>query len=63
MNYFYHGSIVSGIRKLEPFSVLHGFDTRVVYLTDNIPYSLFYIWDKEHNHYEGKHVTAWTILV
>lgn len=59
MKCFYHGSIVSGIRRLEPFSLLHGSDKRVVYLTDNIPYSLFYIWDKEHNHYGGKHVTAW----
>lgn len=30
-----------------------------MYLTDNIPYSLFYIWDKTHNHFDGKHVTAW----
>lgn len=59
MKYFYHGSIVSGIKNLKPFSPLHGSDKRVVYLTDNIPYSLFYIWDKEHNHLEGKHVTAW----
>lgn len=56
---FYHGSITSGIKELTPFSTLHGTDRKVVYLTGNIPYALFYIWDKEHNHYEGKHVTAW----
>lgn len=59
MSYFYHGSIISGIKQLKPFSTLHGADKKVVYLTDNIPYSLFYIWDKNQNHYEGKHVTAW----
>lgn len=59
MDYLYHGSVVSGIKEIKPLSVLHGSDKRVVYLTDNIPYALFYIWDKERNHCEGKHVTAW----
>lgn len=59
MNCLYHGSIISGIKQLKPFSTLHGTDKKVVYLTDNIPYSLFYIWDKKHNHFDGKHVTAW----
>lgn len=59
MSFFYHGSITSGIKQLNPFSTLHGTDKKAVFLTDNIPYSLFYIWDKNHNHHEGKHVTAW----
>ncbi len=59
MDYLYHGSIISGIKYIKPNSRLHGSDKEVVYLTDNIPYALFYIWDKEHNHYSGKHVTAW----
>jgi hypothetical protein len=28
-------------------------------LTDNIPYALYYIWDKKHNDYSGKYVTGW----
>lgn len=59
MDYLYHGSIIAGINRIEPRSILHNTDKKVVYLTDNFPYALFYIWDKEHNHYEGKHVTAW----
>lgn len=59
MNDLYHGSIIPNIKQLSPCSLLHGTDKKVVYLTDNIPYALFYIWDKEHNHSDGKHVTAW----
>ncbi|MCM1061542.1 MAG: hypothetical protein NC452_14835 [Eubacterium sp.] len=59
MDRLYHGSIISGIKQIETRSLLHGSDRKVVYLTDNIPYALFYIWDKEHNHNSGKHVTAW----
>lgn len=59
MNKLYHGSITPNIKQINPISGLHNSDKKVVYLTDNIPYALFYIWDKEHNHYEGKHVTAW----
>lgn len=59
MNFLYHGSIISGIKQLKPVSTLNGTDKKVVYLTDNIPYSLFYIWDKKHNHFDGKYVTAW----
>lgn len=59
MNKLYHGSITSNIKQINPISKLHNSDKKVVYLTDNIPYALFYIWDKEHNHKEGKHVTAW----
>lgn len=59
MNKLYHGSITPNILQISPISQLHNSDIKVVYLTDNIPYALFYIWDKEHNHYDGKHVTAW----
>ncbi len=59
MDYLYHGSIVSGIDRIKPYSLLHGSKEKALYLTDNIPYALFYIWDGEHNHYSGKHVTAW----
>ncbi len=59
MDCLYHGSIVSGIDRIKPYSLLHGSKEKALYLTDNIPYALFYIWDGEHNHYSGKHVTAW----
>ena len=59
MKYFYHGSNVSGITQLEARSRLHNTEEKVVYLTDCLPYALFYIWDAEHNDYNGKHVTGW----
>ncbi len=59
MKYFYHGSKISGITQLKAFSKLHNTDERVVYLTDCLPYALFYIWDAEHNACSGKHVTGW----
>lgn len=59
MRCFYHGSSVPGITTLEARSQLHNTGEKVVYLTDNIPYALFYIWDAEHNGYSGKHVTGW----
>ena len=59
MNYFYHGSNFPGIKQLEARSKLHNSEEEVVYLTDCLPYALFYIWDAEHNGYSGKHVTAW----
>ena len=58
MEYVYHGSAVPGIETLEARSVLHGTDQRIVYLTDNIPYALFYIWDEGVTGYGGKHVTG-----
>lgn len=58
-NYLYHGSVYSGITELESRSILHNTDRKVVYLTDNIPYALFYIWDENHNDYSGKHITGW----
>jgi hypothetical protein len=57
--YLYHGSNYSGITELEARSKLHNTDKKVVYLTDNIPYALYYIWDEKHNGYSGKHVTGW----
>lgn len=58
MEYLYHGSGIAGIRKLEACSRLHGTDRKVVYLTDNIPYALLYIWDEKHNGCREKHVTG-----
>ncbi len=56
----YHGSITKGIHEIWANSILHGTtDTRVVYLTDNRAYALFYIWDSNHNLKRVKHVTAW----
>ena len=59
MKYFYHGSICAGIEQLDARSRLHNTGEKVVYLTDNIPYALFYIWDEQHNEYSGKYVTGW----
>lgn len=58
-SYFYHGSISADIAELKASSLLHGTDKKVVYLTDNIPYALFYIWDGNHNNYNRKFVTGW----
>lgn len=57
--YLYHGSHIEGIKSLNAYSVLHGTDKRVLYLTDNIPYALLYVWDSEHNFCTDKHVTGW----
>ena len=59
MKYFYHGSFCAGIEQLDARSRLHNTDKKVVYLTDNIPYALFYIWDEQRNEYSGKYVTGW----
>ena len=59
MKNIYHGSIVPKITKLEACSKLHNSEEKVVYLTDNVPYALFYIWDEKHNGFDGKHVTGW----
>lgn len=58
MAYLYHGSIVSGITTLEARSQLHGTDKAVVYLTDSIPYALFYIWDNQQTGFDRKYVTG-----
>ena len=57
--YLYHGTIYSGLTELEARSKLHNTDQQVVYLTDNIPYALLYIWDENHNGCGEKHVTGW----
>ena len=59
MRSFYHGSCIQGITQLEVCSKLHNSEERVVYLTDNIPYALYYIWDEKRNEYDGKYVTGW----
>ena len=58
-SYFYHGSISADIVELKASSLLHGTSKKVVYLTDNSPYALFYIWDGKHNNYDRKFVTGW----
>lgn len=58
MDFLYHGSITPGIIALEARSRLHGTDQMVVYLTDSIPYALFYIWDSERTGSNQKHVTG-----
>ena len=58
-NFLYHGSVSADITELKAYSMLHGTDKKVVYLTDNIPYALFYIWDGNHNNYTRKFVTGW----
>ena len=57
---YYHGSCTPGILHLEARSKLHNTTEKVVYLTDNIPYALLYLWDEEHNSCSVKHVTGWT---
>ena len=60
MGNLFHGSVIPNIHTIKAESTIHGTDnTKVVYLTDNLPYSLFYIWDSDHNIKRSKHVTAW----
>ncbi|MBQ9132980.1 MAG: hypothetical protein IJX64_00455 [Clostridia bacterium] len=59
MEYLYHGSGIKGITKLYANAKLHDTNQDVIYLTNNIPYSLFYIWDETHIGFRGKHITAW----
>ena len=56
---YYHGSAIAGITRLQGYSKLHGSEELGVYLTDSIPYALFYIWDTQRTGNSGKHVTAW----
>ena len=58
MDYLYHGSSTPGITALEARSRLHGTDKMVVYLTDCVPYALFYVWDSQHTGSGRKHVTG-----
>ena len=59
MEYLYHGSAEAGITALEARSKLHGTEQRVVYLTDSIPYALYYVWDAKRHRTPVKHVTGW----
>lgn len=54
----YHGSITPGITELQVRFQLHGSNQKVVYLTNSIPYALFYIWDSKHNGCSTKYVTG-----
>lgn len=56
--YLYHGSSVPGITELYANSRSAERENKVLYLTDNYPYSLFYIWDSKHNLKKGKHITC-----
>ncbi|MBQ8393150.1 MAG: hypothetical protein IJX51_05185 [Clostridia bacterium] len=58
MKTLYHGTIRKDIEALYPVSKLHNTDKKVVYLTGNIAYALFYIWDGKHNKKQGKYVTC-----
>lgn len=58
MDFLYHGSSTPGITELEARSLLHNTDKMVVYLTDSVPYALFYIWDSKHTGSSHKHVTG-----
>ena len=59
MTQYYHGTNVPGISVLKAQSGLHGADKKVVYLTDSVPYALFYIWDAAKHGCRDKHVTGW----
>ena len=54
----YHGSAQGGLTELKAFSSLHGRGDRVLYLTDCVPYALFYIWDGARLGSGRKHVTG-----
>ena len=55
----YHGSFFPDIQRLRAQSADHDHpDKRVVYMTSNRAYALFYIWDPTHNQRQNKYVTA-----
>lgn len=57
--YVFHGSHTAGLTCLQALSPLHNApETRVVYLTGSRAYSLFYIWDAQHNLTARKHITC-----
>ncbi|MBU1143395.1 MAG: hypothetical protein KKH92_07100 [Firmicutes bacterium] len=59
MQRLFHGSILKGIKCLKPISKFHEDDSKlVVYLTENLAYSLFYIWDEVKNNRIKKWVTC-----
>lgn len=58
--YIYHGSFVSNITTLKPNLKMHnGKEEKIVYLTSNYAYALFYIWDPVNNHRKNKYITAY----
>lgn len=56
---YYHGTNIPGISALKAQSCLHKSDKKVVYLTDCVPYALFYIWNPEKTGCHSKHITGW----
>lgn len=59
MQKLFHGSILKGIKCLKLISKFHEDDSKlVVYLTENLTYSLFYIWDEVKNNRTKKWVTC-----
>ena len=58
MEYLYHGSAAAGITTLEPRSLLHDSDKKVVYFTGNLPFALLYIWDRKRNNYDRNYVSG-----
>lgn len=58
--YLYHGSHIQNIEKLIANSKQHnGNEDKVVYLTSNYAYSLFYIWDSVKNYRTKKYITTY----
>lgn len=58
--YLYHGSIIEGIKVLRANAKQHNGDAdKVVYLTLDYAYSLFYIWDSDKNKRKNKYITAY----
>lgn len=58
--YLYHGSHIGKIEKLIANSKQHnGKEEKIVYLTSNYAYALFYIWDSIKNHRTKKYITAY----
>lgn len=58
MNWLYHGSAAADIRILQPPPSPQYVGEPGVYLSGNLPYALFYIWDREKLGTARKHVTA-----
>ena len=56
--HLYHGSSIGKIEKLSINSASHN-EKKVVYLTSNYAYSLFYIWDSIKNHRSKKYITVY----
>lgn len=60
MKRLYHGSFYPDLRQLNATSENHDdAEEKVVYMTTNRAYSLFYIWDAERNRRKNKWVTSW----